>query len=100
MCGPNETPEFVSSADTFPTGFWYKLALKYKTSVDGKTTTISLVVNGKVEGKLVLKNFAGPITGVAGFQVGAANFENSDKGQFRRNFIGFIDEVKLTGTLP
>lgn len=100
VCGPNETIQFVTSADTFPTGFWYKLALKYKTSLDGKTTTISLVVNGKVEGKLVLKNFAGPITGVGGFQVGAANFENNDKGRFRRNFVGFIDEVKLTGTLP
>jgi hypothetical protein len=91
---------FITTTDTFPLGFWYKLSLKYSTSVDGTKTHIKLAVNGKTEGKLTLKNFPGPSLGTAGFQVGAANFGGSDKGPFRRNFIGFIDEVKLTGTLP
>ncbi|MBI3476892.1 MAG: hypothetical protein HY010_14255 [Acidobacteria bacterium] len=91
---------FITSADTSPLGFWYKVSLKYTTSADGLTTHVSLIVNGKNEGKLALKNFGAPTIGNAGFQVGAANFGGSDKGQFRRNFIGLIDEVKLTGTLP
>ncbi|MBI3477419.1 MAG: hypothetical protein HY010_16940 [Acidobacteria bacterium] len=94
VCGADGSIQFVTSLDTFPINNWYKLVLKYSTI--GTVTNIKLMVNGKAEGTLKLHSFAGPKLGNAGFQVGASNFV-CDTCQFRRNFIGFIDEVKLTG---
>jgi hypothetical protein len=99
ICGVDGTIQFIYSTDTFPRNAWYKLSLKHTTSANGKRTPISLAVNGKSEGKLTLKSFGGPAFGSAGFQVGAGNFGGSDHGPCSRNFIGSIDEVKLTGLL-
>jgi hypothetical protein len=100
VCGADGSGQFIASTHTFPFGAWYKVQLKYSTSANGKVTQIKLTVNGKKEGAIKLNSFAGIQLGSAGFQVGAANFEFNDHGTYRRNFIGNIDEVKLTGQLP
>lgn len=98
VCGADGSTRFMQSAHTFPLNSgWYKVALKYTTK--GAMTTISLTVNSKMEGKIKLKSFPGPALGNAGFQVGASNFV-CDTCQFRRNFIGYIDDVKLAGQAP
>jgi hypothetical protein len=100
VCGADGSSQFIASTHSFPLGAWYKVQMKYSTSANGKVTQIKLTVNGKKEGAIKLNSFAGIQFGSAGFQVGAANFEFNDHGIYRRNFIGNIDEVKLTGQLP
>ena len=100
VCSVDGSGQLIASTHSFPFGAWYKVQMKFSTSANGKVTKIKLMVNGKSEGAIKLNSFAGILFGSAGFQVGAANFEFNDHGVYRRNFIGNIDEVKLTGQLP
>ncbi|HWZ84339.1 MAG TPA: LamG-like jellyroll fold domain-containing protein [Terriglobales bacterium] len=97
VCGADGSARFVWSSHTFPQNTWHRVTMKYVTRQP--VTTISLLVDGVAEGMIKVRSFPGPALGNAGFQVGAANF-GCDTCQFRRNFVGFIDEVKLNGHLP
>lgn len=82
------------SADTFPLGQWHYVSMKYTHT--NKKSVLSLFVDGVKEGQTVAKKYPGIAYGGAPFLIGAANFGSGDHDFYRRNFVGDIDDVKIT----
>jgi hypothetical protein len=100
VCGssnPNAASAIVYSTDTYPLNAWQLVEMKYKFNSIGRRATLSLYVNGQLEGSQILTDFDGIYFSSAPFQIGAENSgTDGDHDFYRRNFYGYIDEVKLT----
>jgi hypothetical protein len=95
VCDVNRNFTGVVSTDSFAANAWHAVVLKVSTNKKGAAMA-KLTVDGKAEGSMSLKAFPGFLTGDGAFQVGASNI-NCDSCTFRRNFVGYIDQVKLIG---
>ena len=91
---PSSPEIIVSSKDTYPLNQWHFVELRYSLRPAGKQATLELLVDGTVEGSQKFKDFAGINYTSGPFQIGAEN-SGGDHGIYRRNFYGYIDEVKL-----
>jgi hypothetical protein len=100
ICGssnPNAPSTFVVSKDTYAKGDWHLVKFKYTYNPTKKTASMMLSVDGAVEGKVALTSFPGIFYGSGPFLIGAGNYGSGDHDNpFRRNFVGYIDEIKLT----
>jgi hypothetical protein len=88
--------EVVESASTFDDNEWHHVAETYQT-LDSGQALLSLYVDGIPEG---LKAFtARPIFfGDEPLYIGAGNYNLSAGQTYRRNFVGLIDEVRISDT--
>jgi hypothetical protein len=85
----NDAETVVYSSDTYPLDGWHFVELQYKFSSKRQTGTLSLYVDGTLEGSQA--NVAPIYHANAPFYIGA---ENACCG-YSRNFIGYIDDVRL-----
>ena len=90
--------ESVGSNQVYNSGHWYHVAATYKEDSTTQMSTLSLFVDGELVGE---KEFATkPLDvgdGTNPLIIGAGNFAITTIGDtYRRNFIGFIDEVRIT----
>lgn len=76
-------------------GEWHHVALRLDRDVSGTTDQLALFVNGALVAEETGDFGSVLYTGEEGV-IGAANYLNSSTGQFRRNFNGRIDEVRLS----
>ena len=85
----------VSSADTFSSGQWHFVSMKYKFNTTSKAAILTLYVDGKIEGQQTVSGYPGIYYTGEAFLIGAANYGSGDHDYYRRNFYGYIDDVKL-----
>jgi hypothetical protein len=95
VCDVNRNFLGITSKDTFAANAWHAVVLKVSLNTRGKATA-SLTVDGLPEGSMSMAAFPGMLVGGGAFQIGASNI-NCDTCQYRRNFVGYIDQVKLVG---
>lgn len=83
---------FIESASVFGDNQWRHIAATY--DVDGAQTTLSLYVDSVLEGQ---QTFATQplFFGDEPLYIGAGNY-GAINGQFRRNFIGYLDEIRIS----
>ena len=92
VCDVNQNPVSVYSTDSFGDHLWHHIVMKYAYSKT-KSATVTLTVDGRHEGKTTVKNFAGVHYGPGDLAVGECNITTAD---YRRHFVGYIDELKIT----
>ncbi len=85
----------MTSTGTFAPGTWHSVMLQFATNAKG-TALVTLNVDGKAEGKMTHTCYAGSLTGSGAFRVGARDIV-CDTCTYRRNFLGYIDQVKMVG---
>ncbi len=89
----------MASADRYPLNQWHFVEMKYKFNSGKEKAELSLYVDGELEGSQAVTGFAGIYYSDGPFQIGAENSgPDGDHDSYRRNFYGYIDEVKLTQT--
>jgi hypothetical protein len=91
----NAPQVIVASTDVYPVGQWHQLMLEFHLSAKN-TASLTLLVDGKIEGAQTIKKFPGIYYSSGPFQIGAENSGSGDQDFYRRNFYGYIDDVKLT----
>jgi hypothetical protein len=85
----NDAETVVYSSDSYPLDGWHFVELEYKFSAKHQTGTLYLYVDGALEGSQA--DVAPIYYSGSPFYVGA---ENACCG-YSRNFIGYIDDVRL-----
>jgi hypothetical protein len=99
ICGssdPNAANVTVYSTDTYPLNEWQFVEMKYKFNAARQEATLALYVNGQLEANQVLTDFGAVYFSGGPFQIGAENSgPDGDHDYYRRNFYGYIDEVKM-----
>lgn len=86
----------ATSADSFPLGQWHFVSMKYTFNAAKQKAMLTLFVDGLKEAQTTAKNYPGIAYGSAPFLIGAANFGSGDHDYYRRNFVGYIDDLKIT----
>jgi hypothetical protein len=86
----------TSSAASFPLGQWHFVSMKYTYSAARKKAVLTLFVDGVKEGQVTAKGYPGIAYANGPFLIGAANYGSGDHDFYRRNFVGYIDDVKIT----
>ena len=91
VCDVNQNGVVMRSTNSFGDRKWHHIIMKYYYAAK-KTATVTLTVDGHAEGTTTVKNFAGIHYGPGDLIVGETNITTA---VYRRNFIGYIDDLKI-----
>jgi hypothetical protein len=92
----NEAGRVLTSSNSFPIGSgWHDVVLTLDRDVSGPVDRLSLYVDDVLQASLD-EALPDLFFNTGDLQIGASNFFANPEGDFRRNFDGLIDSVKLT----